>query len=94
MTHEQHSSMEETPPILYVACLVSIVFFITWLFLFSIFSSRRASLAQSQQATEVIAHDTRKAKGKDWFEVVCKPSESNNFAIGIADRVSVVVINP
>lgn len=87
----------DTAPILYVTCLAIVVLIITGLILSSLFFTWRAASVQRQQAT---VQDNRKAKGKgkgtgnDWFEVVCKPSESNNFAIGVADRVSVVILNP
>lgn len=98
--------MDGTVPILYAACLVSVMVVITWLCFFFMCSSRRAALAQRQQLAhaqvqvraqvQAQAHYTSQAtsKGKGWFEVACKPSESSSFAIGVADRVSVVVLNP
>lgn len=86
---------QQTAAILYVACLVCVLLMITWFF-FSIMLSRRVVLASGPRPhIATVAHESKgKGKGKGLFEVVCKPSDATSFAIGVSDRVSVVVLNP
>lgn len=84
-----------TAAILYVTFLVSVMLMITWFFA-CLLSTRRDVVAAGQRSHMAhVANDSKgKSKGKGLFEVGCKPSEATSFAIGVSDRVSVVVMNP